>query len=248
MKHKKWILIPFIGIPILIVALRVFHPAPHKPPPKIREVTRGLIPPLELLFHYFDFNEKNALHEWGEKVFKGHVVYQLDFEEKNGFVHSKSSKSASAIFYRIKVDLSKYPYLYWKWRAGKFPDKRAAKTPQNRDDYAARVYVIFASRFFTNFKCVEYVWDETLREGTALESPYTNHIRQLVVQTGPSRANEWIPERQNVADDYQKLFGEKPRMKVAAIAIMTDSEGTETEAEGFFDDIQIGRNSVQHLA
>ena len=30
-------------------------------------------------------------------------------------------------------------------------------------------------------------------------------------------------------------------MKVSAIAIMTDSEGTETEAEGFFDDIQIGK-------
>jgi len=88
---------------------------------------------------------------------------------------------------------------------------------------------------------VEYVWDESIPEGTILESPYTKKIKQLVVQTGPSMANEWAVESRNVSEDYRKLFGETPKMKAAAIAIMTDSEGTSGEAEAFFDDIQIGK-------
>ena len=101
--------------------------------------------------------------------------------------------------------------------------------------------MIFVSRFFTNFKCVEYVWDESLPEETALESPYASQIKQIVVQSGPGKRGKWEVESRNVFEDYRKLFGKPPRMKVAAIAVMTDAEGTETEAEGFFDDIQIGK-------
>ena len=209
----------------------------------IQKAIRELIPPLEIIFRYFDFNEQNALAKWEEKMFTGRVAYWIDFENSGGFVHSKSENSASAIFYRIKFNIRDYPYLSWKWRIGRFPNKSHTQEPKKRDDFAARIYVVFVSRFFTSFRCVEYVWDESLPEGTALKSPYSNRIKQLVVQSGPVRGDEWVKEKQNVFDDYQKLFGEPPKMKVAAIALMTDSEGTGGEAEGFFDDIQIGKES-----
>ena len=208
---------------------------------KFGMVVRTLIPPIEIIYRYFDFNQTNALAKWEEKVFKGRVAYWIDFEDSSGFVHSKSKQSASAMFYRLRFDLSDYPEISWKWRVGKFPDKRGVTDPKERDDFAARFYVVFVSRFFTNFKCVEYVWDESLPEATVLESPYTNQIKQIVVQSGPNRSGKWILERRNVFEDYRKLFGRPPRMKVAAIALMTDTEGTLSEAEGFFDDIQIGR-------
>ena len=204
-------------------------------------VVRTLIPPIEIIYRYFDFNQTNALAKWEEKVFKGRVAYWIDFEDSSGFVHSKSKQSASAMFYRLRFDLSDYPEISWKWRVGEFPDKSGVTDPKKRDDFAARFYVVFVSRFFTNFKCVEYVWDESLPEGTVLESPYTNQIKQIVAQSGRNRPGEWVSERQNVFEDYRKLFGRPPRMKVAAIAIMTDTEGTLSEAEGFFDDIEIGR-------
>ena len=242
MNLRKWILTLLIALPIAVILLNhLWIQRFLKPPLPIQQTARVLIPPFEMLVRYFDFNEKNALREWGEKMFRGRVIYQLEFENRDGFIHSKSTQSASAIFHRIKFDVRNYPYLQWKWRVGKFPNKGAAQTPKSQDDFAARVYVIFASRFFQNFRCVEYVWDETLLEGTALNSPYSNQIKQLVVQSGPSQLNQWTTERQHVLEDYEKLFGKKPDMKVSAIAIMTDSEGTETEAEGFFDDIQIGK-------
>jgi hypothetical protein len=232
---------------------------------------RSLVPPLEMILRYFDFNEENALASWEHKIFQGRVAYWVDFEEDSGFVHSKSKGSASAIFYRLKFDVTRYPHLSWKWRVGKFPDKTKVDDSKRRDDFAARVYVVFIGRFFSNFKCVEYVWDEHLPEGTILDSPYAKQIKQLVIQSGPGSPQcaaksvrppsaslasggtnpagiladsleEWVSESRNVLEDYQKLFGRKPKNKVAAIAIMTDSEGTAGEAEAFFDDIKIGKN------
>ena len=106
-----------------------------------------------------------------------------------------------------------------------------------------RLYVVFISRFFTNFRCIEYVWDESLPKGTVLDSPYTNQIKQIVTQSGPVKPNVWVSETRNVFEDYRMLFGKAPKMKAAALALMTDTEGTQSEAEGYFDDIQIGKGT-----
>lgn len=238
--HKKWLTYTLI---VLVLLTLFFQPCWQTPTHQVRipKAVQILVPPLVFLYQYFDFNEKGALKNWKEKLFQGRVVYQLEFDGPNGFVHSKSKKSASAFFYRIKYDANEFPYLSWKWRVGKFPDKKNSQTEKARDDYAARVYVIFASRFFTNFKCLEYVWDESLPEETPLNSPFSDQIKQLTIESGKKSPSQWVPENRNVMEDYQKLFGEKPKMKVAAIALMTDAEGTNSEAEGYFDDIQIGK-------
>ena len=77
-----------------------------------------------------------------------------------------------------------------------------------------------------------------------MQSPYSGQIRQLVIRSGPNEGNEWAEEKRNIYEDYKLLFGEKPKMKVSAIALMTDAEGTGTEAEGYFDDIQIGNSKI----
>lgn len=240
MRRTTFIRFIFISLPLLVLSIQLFIPYPaHQP---VKTTVRTLVPPLEMIFRYFDFNEENALAAWEHKIFQGRVAYWVDLQPGGGFVHSKSKGSASAIFYRLKFDVTKYPHLSWKWRVGKFPDKTKVDDSKKRDDFAARVYVVFIGRFFSNFKCVEYVWDEHLPEGTTLESPYAKQIKQLVIQSGSNKSEEWVSESRNALEDYRKLFGQKPKNKVAAIAIMTDSEGTVGEAEAFFDDIKIGKN------
>ena len=238
---KKWVRLTFILLPTLLLLVQIFWQPPLDRPKKIQMAIRALVPPIEIILHYFDFNEKNALKQWEEKLFQGRVNYWIDFDQKDGFIHAKSKQSASAIFYRIRFDVSSYPYISWKWRVGKFPNKSQTRDPKKRDDFAARVYVVFISRFFTNFRCVEYVWDETLPEGTTLDSPYASQIKQVVIQSGLGEPGVWVSETRNVSEDYQKLFGRAPKMKAAAIALMTSSAGTQSEAEGFFDDIRIGK-------
>lgn len=241
MNRKRWVRLIFILLPLIIVLIQILWQVPANRSYRLKMAIRGLIPPIGIVFHYFDFNQKNALSQWEEKVFQGRVAYWIDFDKSSGFVHSNSNRSASAIFYRIKFDISDYPYVSWKWRVGKFPDKSKVTDPKKRDDFAARFYIVFAGHFFTHFHCIEYVWDESLSEGTVLESPYSEKIKQWVIQSGTNPFHQWVTEGRNVFEDYKKLFGETPKMKVAAIALMTDSEGTEGEAEGFFDDIQIGK-------
>lgn len=207
----------------------------------VREFAKRPGEPLRTVYRSFDFNRKADLKDWEEKLFHGRVAYWIDFDSTGGFVHAKSKGTSSAIFHRLKFDAAEYPMLTWNWRVGKFPNKAGREDRESLDDFPARLYVVFLSRFFTHFECIEYVWDEKLPEGAALESPYTNQIRQLVIQSGAQAASEWVTEKRNILDDYRRLWGKNPKKKVAAIAIMTDSDGTGGEAEGYFDDIKIGR-------
>ncbi|MBI1977633.1 MAG: DUF3047 domain-containing protein [Candidatus Omnitrophica bacterium] len=248
MDRKRIVRLSFILLPLLFLFLQILWQPPSQRPQKIQRAFQALVPPLGIILHYFDFNERNALARWEDKMFQGRVAYWIDFDDsgarlpaRQGFIHAKSIGATSAIFYRIKFNVTDYPSLSWKWRVGKFPDKSKVLDPKKRDDFAARFYVVFVSRFFTNFHCIEYLWDEFLPEGTILKSPYTDRIKQIVIQSGPASSSEWVQETQNVFEDYKKLFGKPPKMKVAAIALMTNASGTQTEAEGFFDDIKIGK-------
>lgn len=240
MSRQKWIRLLLIGIPALLLGFQLFWEPSVERPQKFQVALKALVPPIGIIFHYIDFNQKNSLSRWEEKVFRGKSAYWIEFENSSGFVHALSKGASSAIFYKIKYKTSDYPYISWKWRVKKFPNKQNTEDAKQRDDFAARFYVVFLGKFFTSFRCVEYVWDETLPEGTKMDSPYTSQIKQMVIQSGPT--DHWVSETRNIFEDYKQLFGEKPSMKVAAIALMTDSEGSGAEAEAFFDDIRIGKS------
>ena len=72
---------------------------------------------------HFSFSEENSLKEWKEKVFKGRVVYKIEGQERDSFVLATSKGTASALFYKIKMDMKKRPVISWKWNAKKFPTK-----------------------------------------------------------------------------------------------------------------------------
>lgn len=248
---RKLIRLLFICVPLALLIFQLFWQPPLNQPGPFKRALQAVLPPMSFVLRYIDFNQRNSLVHWEEKVFRGKVAYWIEFENASahlpagqGFVHALSKGTSSAIFYKIKYKISDYPVISWKWRVQKFPDKSGAQNAKAKDDFAARFYVVFLSSFFTQFRCVEYVWDETIPEETLLQSPYSNQIKQIVVQTGPATAGEWVQETRNVMNDYEKLFGEKPSMKVAAIALMSDSEGTKAEAEAFFDDIRIGKTRL----
>ncbi len=190
-------------------------------------------------FLFFPFTRKEDLRKWQEKIVQGESRYWIDFEQNQGFVESEAKGTASARYYRVSYDVKTYPYLAWWWKVGRFPNKEKSSNPQQMDDYPNRFYVIFASRFFKNFSCVEYLWDDRLPEGTTQISPLTPQIRQLVLRTG-AKDGKWCYEERNIMEDFRKLFGDAPKNKVRAIAFMTDADNTQSIARGFFDDVWLG--------
>lgn len=193
---------------------------------------------------WFPFNREDALNEWQEKIFKGRVLYVVKVDKENGYLSAKSDKSASGLFYKISFDLAKYPLVSWKWKVNQFPqkaqDNASSKGWVERDDYAVRFYVIFPSFYFMHTKCLEYVWDETLPEGTILTSPYFKNIKLIVVESGSSNLSKWVFVERNIAEDFQKAFGRPIRERVGAIAIMTDADNTQSAAQAEYSEIRVG--------
>lgn len=193
----------------------------------------------------FYFNHKNALNEWEEKIFKNRSLYSVAMQAEDGYLKAYSNKSSSGIFYRLGVNTRRYPYVSWKWKVVKFPESETKNLEAcdwiEKDDYAARFYVIFPSLFFSRTKSLEYVWDKEVPEGTIKTSPYFKNIKIFVVESGEKNLNKWVFEERNIYEDYKKAFGMQAG-SIGAIAIMTDTDNTLSTAEAHYDEIRVGYN------
>lgn len=193
----------------------------------------------------FTFEAQDALKEWKEKIFFGRVLYEVKAERGKGYVLAKSNKASSGLFYALSYSPKKYPYMSWSWKVTQFPSEMKledlTKKPWiERDDYAVRMYVIFPAFIFTNTKCLEYVWAESIAKDTILTSPFYRNIKLIVLESGNEKIGQWITEERNVYEDYRKAFGRYPSSVVGAIAIMTDSDNTQSSAEACYADIKVG--------
>ena len=131
--------------------------------------------------------------------------------------------------------------MSWKWRVDEFPKRTLPEQIglKKEEDFAARIYVIFPAAFFTNSKVIEYIWAEQLPVGTLGVSAYSKNIKILVLRSGKHN-EKWLFEKRNIYQDYVKLFGEKPRLNIGAIAFMTDADSTTSKASAAYDEIKIG--------
>lgn len=191
----------------------------------------------------FPFKEKDALDEWQEKIFRGRVLYTVKANKDDSYLAAYSDNTASGIFYQIRFDPKELPMISWKWKVLKFPKKgkfgSSGSSWIEQDDYAARLYVIFPKLSFNLTKSLEYVWDKSLPVGTIKESPYSKNIKIIVIESGTGSINKWVQEKRNIYEDYKKAYGRNPG-KVGAIAIMTDTDNTQSTAEAHYDELKVG--------
>ncbi|MBU4311699.1 MAG: DUF3047 domain-containing protein [Candidatus Omnitrophica bacterium] len=202
---------------------------------------------------WFLFNKENSINEWQEKVFKGKVLYAVEARREGGYLTARSEEACSGLFYRISFDPAELPMISWQWKVKEFP-KKVTEGPVfsddkngwiEKDDYAARVYVIFPSLNFRRTRCIEYIWDQDLKEGTIMTSPYFKNIKLIVVESGYRNIDTWVFEKRNIYQDYKDVFGKPPRSRVGAIALMTDTDNTLSTAEALYKDIKVGYKDEQ---
>ena len=199
---------------------------------------------------WFPFNEKNALKGWEEKIFKNRVLYVIETKKNQGFLSATSDKACSGLVYKLKFNAKESPLMSWKWQVQEFPEKintGAADSVDGsrpgwveKDDYAARVYVIFPSWNFMNIKSLEYVWDDDLPPETIITSPFSANIKLIVAESGKTNLNQWVFEERNIYEDYKKAFGKAGNITVGMIALMTDSDNSISTAEASYKDLKIG--------
>ncbi|CAN5474737.1 hypothetical protein BH23BAC3_BH23BAC3_30740 [soil metagenome] len=200
------------------------------------------------ILRYEPFGRKNeAVYERGTK------------EDGTPIIIATSDNAISSVTTSIDAGPEIFQFLEWEWKIESVLEK-GDMFEKDGDDFAARVYVTFdynpsnlgfrdrmryrLYRTFTSFeiplRSLNYVWANKAEIGTQTESPFTDWVRYIAVQSGNDRAGEWIVEKRNILDDYREVFGEEPP-RISGITIMTDSDNTEESTRAYFGKITLSK-------
>jgi hypothetical protein len=167
---------------------------------------------------------------WKPRKDEGTDVYSVREEGGVRFLRAESKGHGIQAAREIESwDLAKYPVLAWSWRPRHFPKGADERTGKN--DSVLAVYMLVPHSQIRGPKAVKYIWSERVPVGTALKS--NSDLTQVrVLRSGSANADKWTEERVNVLADYRKRFGESGTPKPAGIAVLTDSDDTESTASG----------------
>ena len=177
-----------------------------------------------------------SLNGWWPEVFNKKTLYEPVDIDGRAAVMAQSEDAVSGLVRKIKVDLTKTPYLHWKWRVDNVYKGIDEKTKQG-DDYPARVYVIVANGwFFWQIRALDYVWASNQPKGSSWPNAYSGKEVMLAVRSGDSQLNQWHHETRNVLQDLSTYL-KKPITHINAVAIMTDSDNSDQSATSYYGDI-----------
>jgi hypothetical protein len=198
---------------------------------------------------------------WDELTFRNiqrHTRYQVIDTGGAYEVKAEAEASASGLIHPLDLDTSRYRTLQWRWKVERLLDKADIRTRQG-DDYPARIYVTFAydpgraslgQRIkyetvrllygeYPPHAGLNYVWDGKAALGTIVPNAFTDRVRMVVVESGPTRLGQWLSYQRDIYADYRQAFGEEPP-HISGVAIMTDTDGTGESAVAYYGDISIG--------
>lgn len=177
-----------------------------------------------------------GLKGWKSRVFQGQTEYTLVKDDGQRVLKAESQASASGLYKNISVDLTRTPWLSWRWKI-KDTLGNINERSKEGDDYPARVYVVFSGGVtFWRTRSVAYVWSSNQPAGREWPNAFTDNARIIALQGGAQRAGEWIQEKRDVRADYKRLFGEDIE-QADAIAIMTDTDNAGGSATAWYGDI-----------
>ncbi|ODB95043.1 hypothetical protein A3197_16865 [Candidatus Thiodiazotropha endoloripes] len=177
------------------------------------------------------------IEDWTEVSFKDNTTYQA-VNEKGAPPSLKaiSQSSASALAKRIKVNLEKTPYLNWRWKIDQVLDKPDEQSKAG-DDYPARIYVVKEGGWAPwRTRSMNYVWSSSQPVSSVWASAYTGQSMMVAIKSGDQQAGQWQMEKRNVRQDFKNFFGEEINT-IDVIAIMTDTDNTESMATAWYADI-----------
>jgi hypothetical protein len=178
-----------------------------------------------------------------------------------GVLRIDVESSAGALVHELDESALRLSRLGWQWRADGFP--RGVAGVRERDDFAARVYLMFdypldrvplAQRLL--IRAARALHDPQLPAATLvyllssgpevevpIESPYTSRVKMIVARA-QAREGLWYQESRDVLEDFQRAFGREygpGRPPLRAIAIGADGDQTSARFTSWFGDLNADR-------
>lgn len=173
---------------------------------------------------------------WKNHSFGRVTDYRLVSLDGEWALQATSDGAASAFYRSVKVDLTKTPYLSWRWRI----EQRLGgldEMSRNGDDYAARVYVVHKRGFFDKGIAVNYVWSGSNVRGSRWPNAYAmDSSYMLALQDSQTPLRQWQLERRNVREDFKTLMGMDIR-SVHVVVLMTDTDNSGQSAQAHYGDL-----------
>ncbi len=178
-----------------------------------------------------------SLDGWKTKSFVGETDYSIIKENGRSVLLANSVGSASVLGRKIKIDLTKTPYVNWSWKVERGLPKMD-ETTKGGDDFAARLYFVKSGGFaIWNTKALNYVWASSQLRDTSWPNAFEpkNSIMHAV-RGSWDPTGEWKQEKRNVREDFKKSFGTDIK-SINGVAIMTDTDNTGLRARAVYGDI-----------
>lgn len=164
------------------------------------------------------------------------TMISLANESGNYFVKFKTRGGCTCIGKKCSYCSLDYPFLSWKWRMHLLP-QNAREDLKKYADSGAGVYVIFRAKMGLN-RIIKYVWSSSLSVGSVIENPFNCKAKVVVLRNSKDKMGCWVHEEVNVFEDYRRFFNSAPPM-VDVVAIMSDSDNTQSLVEADYDDFWI---------
>jgi len=164
-------------------------------------------------------------------------IYSVQVEGEKKFLHADAKGASIQIGYEKKWGLKEFPILRWQWRAIIFPSGSNEREKRGGDSVLG-LYIVFGH--WPSIRTIKYIWSDTLPVGASFNSPFSNSTKILVVRSGRALMGRWVTEQRDVLSDYQQLMEDRENTPVATgIAVLTDSDNTNSRAIGDYAYIQV---------
>jgi hypothetical protein len=180
--------------------------------------------------------------DWTLEKKTGESDIKVEQSGDNAYVHFVSNNSSFGLKKEMNFSIKDYPYLNWRWKVSRLPEKGDFLIKET-DDQAAQIYTLFP-RFpaKVNTEIVGYLWESNLKnKGREGQSPAWSKSKVIVLQAGPEKLNQWVQEKRNVYEDYKRLFKKEPP-KAGGISIYINTQHTQGKAESCYDHIYFSKN------
>ena len=176
------------------------------------------------------------LSQWKTEKFSGETSYKVVTLDNLQAVEASADQSASGLVRKIKIDLTKTPYMNWSWKVDNVL-KDVNETQKSGDDYAARVYVVISGGlFFWRTRAISYAWASQQPKNSHWPNAFTDRAVMVAVESGPELSGQWVNEKRNILEDIQKFLG-IDKTSIDAVAIMTDTDNSKQSATAYYGNI-----------
>jgi hypothetical protein len=209
----------------------------------------------------------NAAVSWHHVEFPGKRATQFKYVRSEGreALAVKASSSASMLRTKVRIEPAELAKVRFSWKVPQLI-AGADMALKDADDSPVRIVLAFEgdrSRFSPRdaltselvrtltgeempYATLMYVWCNKRDPGAVIVSPRSGRVRTLVVESGPTKLDQWLDYERDIRADYERAFGEAPGALVG-IGIMTDSDNTRTTAQAWYGPVRLGRGvALQH--